>query len=160
MKFFKILILTMIILVLFSACHNGNQKMIEKETVEGFIIETTELNGETVKTTGYMKVNAITYIYESEHKISTRIRAIEDYYDIDGNYQKTIIFDNSIENNKMLLTKDTDEAKEEAVGPLTIHLPDGTTEFKSDELTAEQINDIREHVIKQTELIHIPGSKS
>lgn len=100
---------------------------------------------------GHKKVNAITLYRETEQTKMVRVRAIEDYYDLDGRYVNTVVYDNSHKENKMLLTTDTDELKAEYNRPLTIHLPDDVIDFTSDQLTEAQLEEIKTHVLRESE---------
>lgn len=82
-------------IVLLCSCQNGEADSVDKETVEGFIIETMDKTEGLYEVTGYKKVNAITYMKEDGQVIITRVQAIEDYYNNDGDYIKTVIYNNS-----------------------------------------------------------------
>ena len=106
MKKFSITFLIFILifnLFLSSTFANNNSKLNSPIiTVEAFVLETLS---DTVNSmgiyelTGYKEVNSITEIKEGNNEIYTKITAIEDYYDIAGNYIKTIVKNDEFEND-------------------------------------------------------------
>ncbi|MHA6484154.1 hypothetical protein ACX1C1_19870 [Paenibacillus sp. strain BS8-2] len=141
----RIFIMMITIGVIFlTSCQQQDPSAIEKETVEGFIIE------ESDGTSSYKKVNAITYVKENKHVLIFRIRIIEDYYDASGTFVKTEIMHSYSEKSKMLMTNDRDEKRVEVNGPATINLPDDTAYYSNSKLNDKQREEIREHVMQVT----------
>lgn len=131
-------------IVLLCSCQQPDPSDVEKETVEGFILET--LDG----TDGYKKVNSITNMKENKHVLAARVRVIEDYYDSNGDYIKTEILHTFSKKNKMLQTIDGDDTREEVSGPLTIHLPDGVSSYSTSKLNEQQLEEIKKLVLEIT----------
>ncbi|MBD2843638.1 hypothetical protein IDH44_00425 [Paenibacillus sp. IB182496] len=136
--------ITLLMLALLCACQSGD--IVENETVEAFGTETYTEQGQTLEASGYKKVNAITYVKENKQYIETRIRAIEDYYDSEGNYLRTEIFDQSGRQSKWDGTVDSDEKRDEAVDPLTLYVPDAEEASSSRSLDEAKQAEIRELV--------------
>lgn len=139
---FGLLIVSVFIL---SAC--GNVETVQH--VEVYMIETLEENDEGIyETTGYKKVNAITSIEESENHVETDIKAIEDYYDTDGNYMRTEVIHSKFDGSGITQAEDSEERRAEIQEPSTILIPDESIEhFNSEDMTKEEEDKVEEHVL-------------
>lgn len=126
----------------------GNEEAVEKETIESYSIIESEMNNDGLyEQVGYTKVNSITYIKDNKHIIITRIRAIEDYYDLDDNYIKTIVIDSFYEKLKINHYITSYDKKYEVAGPLTIYTPDYDDLFSKVDLTRNESEEIRNHIL-------------
>ncbi len=137
--------LLLLSIFLLSACSN-----VEKvQHIEVFVIETLEQNGEGFfETTGYKKVNSITSIEEGKNHIKTDIKAIEDFYDTEGNYLRTEIMHSSFNKSNVTQAEDGENRKEELQEPSTILIPDENIEqFKLDNMSKEDKEKVKEHVL-------------
>lgn len=137
---------TIWIVLLLSSCQSGGEKV---EHVEAFVVENIVQQNEErfFLPSGYKKVKSITTHVDNRGAIKSRIQAIEDYYDDEGNFVKTVVYDQSHERLKNLRTENTKNLKKELDEPLTIHIPEGQ-EGKPVQLTDEQKHEVRAHVIK------------
>lgn len=124
------------VLVLCS-CQSEGEKV---EHVEAFIASVP---------TGYKKVNSITNYEDNRGATMSRIRAIEDYYDSNGNFIITKVYDQRHKRLKNLQTEDTNNLEQELDQPLTIHVPDDQT-WRLVQLSDEQKDEIKAHVMKHT----------
>ncbi|MGY3715846.1 hypothetical protein ACWE42_10015 [Sutcliffiella cohnii] len=141
---YKIIVLAFIIFLL-AACGS-----VEKhETIEVYVAETSQENNDGFyETTGYKKVNAITIVEEGENHIKTDIKAIEDYYDIEGNYIKTEVFHSKFKSSTVIDIESEVNKKEELKTPSTILIPeDSSTDFLFNNLTDEEKEQVKEHVL-------------
>ncbi|MFC6333055.1 hypothetical protein ACFP56_10505 [Paenibacillus septentrionalis] len=128
---------------------NGNAVAVEKETIESFSTRELEMNNDGLyEPVGYTKVNSITYIKENKHIIITHVRAVEDYYDLNDNYNKTVVVDSFYEKLKINHYVTSYDKKYEVAGPLTIHTPDHDDLFSSVDLTSNESEDIKNHILK------------
>lgn len=145
---FGLLIVSVFIL---SAC--GNVETVQH--VEVYMIETLEENDEGIyETTGYKKVNAITSIEESENHVETDIKAIEDFYDINGNYMRTEIIHSKFDESSITQAEDSEERRAEIQDPSTILIPDESMEhFDSEDMTKEVEDKVEEHVLSFMDLL-------
>ncbi|MEK3936790.1 hypothetical protein MKY41_15895 [Sporosarcina sp. FSL W7-1349] len=85
--------------LLLSAC--SKPEVFEHIEVSSF--ETmTESTGSVIKfiPSGYVNSNSITYTKDWRDKTKMEVSAIEDHYDVDGNYIKTVVFSSSDEYKK------------------------------------------------------------
>ncbi|OME95020.1 MULTISPECIES: hypothetical protein [Paenibacillus] len=134
------------VLVLCSCQSEGE----EVEHVEAFIAENIMMNADGFSVpAGYKKVNSITNYEDNRGATQSRVRAIEDYYDSNGNFIITKVYDQSHKRLKNLQTEDTNNLEQELDQPLTIHIPDDQT-WKPVQLTDEQKDEIKAHVMKHT----------
>jgi hypothetical protein len=134
------------VLVLCS-CQSEGEKV---EHVEAFIAENIIMNADGFYVSaGYIKVNSITNYEDNRGATQSRIRAIEDYYDSDGSFIRTKVYDQRHKRLKNLQTEDTNNLEQELDQPLTIHIPDDQT-WKSVQLTDEQKDEVKAHVMKHT----------
>ncbi len=72
------------------------------EQIENYVIETYsgEVNEENIfKKTGYKQVNSITEINKTSKYITTEVKIIEDYYDLNGTFLESIISIEEYHNN-------------------------------------------------------------
>lgn len=130
---------------LLNACDN-----VEKvEHIEVFIVETSEQNKEGLfEKTGYKKVNSITTIEEGKNYIETDIKAVEDFYDIDGNYLKTEIIHSTFNKSNVTQEEAGEDRKEEIHNPSTILIPtDYLEHFQLKNMTREEEEKVKEHVL-------------
>ncbi|MEC1716266.1 hypothetical protein [Schinkia azotoformans] len=135
----------MISIFLLSACSN-----VEKvQHIEVFVTETSEQNDEGFfETTGYKKVNSITSIEEGKNHIKTDIKAIEDFYDTEGNYLRTEIIHSSFNKSNVTQAEDGENRKEELQEPSTVLIPNENIEqFKLDNVSKEDKEKVKEHVL-------------
>jgi hypothetical protein len=149
-KILKICLVTFVIFVL-SACSN-----VEKiQHVEVFITETSEKNVDGFFiTNGYKKVNAITTLEEGKNLIKTDIKAIEDFYDKEGNYIKTEIIHSNYYKSKVTLSEKGDNRKESLQKPSTILMPDGVTKhFKLENMTEKEKEQVKGHVLSFMDIL-------
>lgn len=82
----------------------ANKESLQKEhtTVESYEIETLadELNEDYIyENTGTKKVQAITTIIEKPNKVESEITSIQDYYDLEGNFLKSVVLVENFSNN-------------------------------------------------------------
>lgn len=123
---------------------------VEKiQHIEVFVIETLEENEEGFfEKTGYKKVNAITSTEASENDTKTDVKAIEDFYDMEGNYIRTEIIHSRFEKSDITKAEDGEERKQEIQEPSTILIPNENIEhFKLDDMTKEEKEKVKEHVL-------------
>lgn len=142
---FLTICLFIVSLSLFSACSN-----VEKvQHIEVFVTETSEKNDEGFfETTGFKKVNAITSTEASKNHVETDIKAIEDFYDKEGNYLRTEIKHSIYNKSHLTQAEDGEERKEEVQEPSTILIPDENIEhFILENMTKEEKEKVKEHVI-------------
>lgn len=142
---FLIISSLMISIFLLSACSN-----VEKvQHIEVFVTETSEQNDEGFfETTGYKKVNSITRIEEGKNHIKTDIKAIEDFYDTEGNYLRTEIIHSSFNKSNVTQAEDGENRKEELQEPSTVLIPDENIEqFKLNNISEEDKEKVKEHVL-------------
>lgn len=133
------------IVLLLGSCQSGGEMV---EHIEAFVVENIVQNEEGFfLPSGYKTVNSITTHVDNRGAIKSRIQAIEDYYDDEGNFVKTVVYDQSHERLKNLQTENTINLEKELDEPLTIHIPEDQ-EGKPVQLTEEQKHEVRAHVIK------------
>ncbi|MFS0577387.1 hypothetical protein AB1K83_17370 [Sporosarcina sp. 179-K 3D1 HS] len=118
------------------------------EHIEVFSIETMDESEDPVipyTLSGHKNTNSITYTREWRDKVKFEVSAIEDYYDTDGNYIKTVVFHSSGEHKKLHNQISGDKEEEELNEPSTILL---SPEYKqtSLELTEEEKERVKRHV--------------
>ena len=138
------------VMVLLGAC-NDVQK---GQHVEVYTIETLEQNDEGIwEKDGYKKVNVINSSEESDKQIKTDIKAIEDYYDLKGNYIRTEVIYSYYNKSLVTLYEEGDERKKELSEPSTILIPDDNLEhFSLDDLTKEEKKRVKEHILSYMDL--------
>src|SRR5690606_6865098 len=126
---------------------------VEKvQHVEAVVTETIEQNAKGFfESTGYKKVNSITTIEEAKNYIKTDLKAIEDYYDPEGNYKRTEVIHTTFKKSNITQAVDSENRKEELLQPSTILLPDLTTPL--DDITAEEKEKIKEHVLSFVDML-------
>ncbi|MEK3917855.1 hypothetical protein [Paenibacillus sp. FSL H7-0331] len=129
-----------------------------KETVESFTIETmsTEKNADGLYVvTGYKNVDSIMKFNTREGKIILNVSMVKDYYDTNGNFVKTVIKDEGIDNNLV-----TGEA-EKLVSNITENLAPKTLKSKkavsSATLSENDKKKIKESI--QNEVNNLPKEK-
>lgn len=142
------IILTSLFLLISCQAEKNNQENIEKETIESFTVEESELNSEGIYVPiGYKKVNAITYVKDNKHVIKTHVRTIEDFYDLEENFVKTIITNSYYEKLKINHSETSYNKNHEVSGPLTIHAPDKNDKSSIAKLNSEELEEVRNHVV-------------
>ncbi|MED4018884.1 hypothetical protein [Sutcliffiella cohnii] len=146
-KMYKVCLLILLLLIM-AACGKGEIV----ETIEVFVVETSEENEEGIyETTGYKKVNAITTTEERKNHIKTDIKAIEDYYDTEGNYIKTEVFHSNFKSSTVIDIDSEMNKKEELKTPSTILIPeDSSTDYLFNNMTDEEKEQVKEHVLSFT----------
>ncbi len=106
-------------------------------------------NEDMFETSGYKKVNAITYtgeINEVQKQGENDIKSIEDFYDVEGNYVKTEI------THVTFNGESEEEHKGEIQEPSTILISDEDIEdFELDNLSEEEQEKVKEHVLSIVE---------
>ncbi|MGO4889550.1 hypothetical protein ACJ2A9_17530 [Anaerobacillus sp. MEB173] len=150
-KNFMMANLFLFIVFLLSACNNTEKY----QHIEVFVTQTSEQNDESLyETTGFKKVNAITTIEEGKNHIATDIKAIEDFYDVDGRYIKTEIVHSEFNRSKVTNAEDGDEHKKELQEPTTILIPDETIEhFQLENMTEEEKEKVKNHVLSFIDML-------
>jgi hypothetical protein len=134
------------VLVLCS-CQSEGEKV---EHVEAFIAENIMMSADGFSVSaGYKKVNSITNYEDNRGATQSRVRAIEDYYDSNGNFIITKVYDQSHKRLKNLQTEDTNNLEQKLDQPLTIHIPDDHG-WRPVQLTDEQKDEVKAHVMKHT----------
>ncbi|WP_391121590.1 hypothetical protein [Psychrobacillus sp. L3] len=147
----KLCLLAIPIFLLF-ACSS-----VEKyEYISVFIVETMEVDKGSLypglsETTGYKKVNAITYMEEGKSYIKTDDKSIEDFYDTKGNFIKSEITHSYFTTSYITNVVRGDNLKEELQNPSTILLPDDYKgHSKSENMTEEEKEQVKNHVLSFT----------
>lgn len=158
-KFSVVLIVTTMI---FSLIYPGvslaqTSTLIGPETklVETFVIDIIETNEDgLLETIGYKEVNSDTEVTMDENKISTKISVIEDHYDLNGQYLKTIIkseeFINDFETGKALAKSQDRELKGKPLTMLTSNLND---KLEKNELTVDEKRNVSSLIDRQVKLL-------
>jgi lipopolysaccharide export LptBFGC system permease protein LptF len=133
------------VFVLLSACSDA----VKIEQIEAFAIEILEENEEGIhERTGYKKSNSISLIVEGKNFIRSEIKSIEDFYDKDGNYIKTVIQHSKAGRTHVTEVEDGDNREKELQEPSTILIPDENIErFRSYELNDDEKKQVKEHVL-------------
>ena len=141
----KLLTFCLFSIYLLSACSNAEKY----QHIEVFMIETSEQNNEGIfEKTGYKKINSITTIEEGKNHIKTDIKAVEDFYDIDGKYIKTAILHYTYEKSKVTLVEKGEDKKGELQEPSTILIRETNVDyFQLDNMTDEEKEKVKEHVL-------------
>ncbi|MBY0161455.1 hypothetical protein H0178_37695 [Cytobacillus firmus] len=130
------------------SCRNGGERV---EHIEAFIVEDMMITAEGLYVpSGYKKVNSITNHEDNQGATLSRVRAIEDYYDSEGKFMKTRVYDQSHKRWKNIPNEDSSSQEKELEKPLTIHIPDDHG-WKPAQLTDQQKDEIKAHVIKHTQ---------
>lgn len=132
----------MIFLILLSAC-STTEKV---EHIEAFVIQTLEENTEGFyETVGYKKVNSVTNSEVGKNHAKTDVKAIEDFYDLEGGYVKTEIIHSSFKKKVIDLVGEETNLKVELQLPKTILIPDGNKEEIL--LTKAEKEEVKKHVL-------------
>lgn len=150
-RVFLIFGLSLVSVFVLVACGN-----VEKtEHIEVYVIEILEENDEGFsEIAGYKKVNAITIIEASENHVETDIKAIEDFYDTEGNYIRTEIIHSKFDKSHVTKAEDSEERKEEIQAPSTILIPDENIEyFQFDDMTEDEKEKVKDHVLSFMDLL-------
>ncbi|MFD1031040.1 hypothetical protein [Metaplanococcus flavidus] len=150
-RIFLIVFLSLVSVFILSACGN-----VEKaQHIEVYVIEILEENAEGFsEMTGYKKVNAITNTEASENHVETDIKAIEDFYDTEGNYIRTEIIHSRFDKSHITKAEDSEERKEEIKEPSTILIQDDSIEhFKLENMTKEEKEKVKEHVLSFMDML-------
>jgi hypothetical protein len=104
---------------------------------------------------GYKKVNAITMIKTSDNHMNTDVKALEDFYDIEGNYLKTVVLHSTFNKSKVTLSEEGEESTKELQEPSTILIPvDKRGGFVLNQMTEEEKKNIKEHVLYYVEQLN------
>lgn len=129
------------------SCRNGGERV---EHIEAFIVEDMMITADGLyMPSGYKKVNSITNHEDNQGATLSRVRAIEDYYDSEGRFIKTRVYDQSHKRWKNIPNEDASSQEKELETPLTIHIPDDHA-WTPVQLTDQQKDEIKAHVIKHT----------
>lgn len=136
----KLITLCLLSIYLLSACSNTEKG----EKIEVFVIKTLEH-----ETGDYKKVNSVLNTEESKNYIKFNLVAIEDFYDIDGNYIKTEILHSKYEKSKVTLEQNAEDKKVELQEPSTILISENSVKnFRGlDYMTKEEKEKVKEHVL-------------
>lgn len=147
----KLITLCIISIYLLSACSNTEKY----QHIEVFAIETSEQNNEGFfEKTGYKQINVITTIEEGKNHVKTDIKAVEDFYDIDGKYIKTEILHYTYEKSKVTLVEKCEDKKVELQEPSTILIPETNIDyFQLDNMTDEEKEKVKEHVLSFMDML-------
>ena len=131
--------------LLLTSCSNAE----EVQHIEVYVTETSEKNEEgRWENSGYKKINSISTVVKGENHINTNIKAIEDYYDKDGNYIKTKVIHSTFEKSEVTKAETGQDQKEELQEPSTILIPDDPQEhFQLENMTEEEKEKVKEHVL-------------
>lgn len=132
--------------VLLSACSNT----VKVEHIEAFSIEIfSEKNKDGFyEQTGFKKVNSITAFAENKNYLSSDIKMVVDYYDLDGNYVKSEIVHTKSSKSHITMSEDGDNRKKELQEPSTIIIPDDNLQnFRSSALSDDEKKQIKQHVL-------------
>jgi len=142
--------LLMLTVLLLSACTTERFQHIEV-----FVAETSEQNEDGFyEPTGYKKINAITTVEEGEHHVATDVKAIEDFFDTDGNYIRTEIIHSAFSRSKVTNTEDGDEHKKVLQEPATILIPaEARDPFHLEKMTEEERERVKQHVLSFTDTL-------
>lgn len=143
--------LFMFTFLLISACSQAEKY----ETIEVYALETLQDiqndQGLYVKT-GYKIVNAITTVEESKTHLKSDMKSIEDYYDQNGMYIQTEIIHTYANKSKLLLTEEGNTQKAKLQEPSTILIsPNHANNFKLNDMSQEEKNQVKEHVLAYME---------
>jgi len=132
-------------ILLLTSCSNAE----EVQHIEVYVTETSEKNDEgRWEKTGYKKINSISTVEKGENYINTDIKAIEDYYDTDGNYIKTEVIHSTFEKSEVTKAESGEDRKEELQEPSTILIPNDPQEhFQLEDMTEEDKERVKEHVL-------------
>jgi hypothetical protein len=132
----------MFLIILLNACNNVETI----QHIEVFVVETSQQ--------GFKKVNAITSIEEGKNYMKTDIKAIEDFYDMEGNYIKTEIIHSTGNKTYVSPAIEGDTRKEELQEPSTILIPDEVIKsFKIDNLTKDEEVKVKKHILSFMDLL-------
>ncbi|MFD1738670.1 hypothetical protein ACFSCX_19300 [Bacillus salitolerans] len=133
------------IIIFLSACTNVDTN----QHIEVFMTITMDENEEGYEVeNGYKKVNSITTLEKSKYHIKTDIKAIKDYYDIEGKYLKTVILHSKFNKSNITLAEEGDDTKIELNKSSTIFIPNGTLgDFKLDNMSDEETGKVKKHVL-------------
>jgi len=130
------------------SCQNGEEPV---EHIEAFIVEDVMITADGLNMpSGYKKVNSITNHEDNQGATLSRVRAIEDYYDSEGKFVKTRVYDQSHKRWKNIPNEDSSSQEKELETPLTIHIPDNHS-WTPVQLSDQQKDEIKAHVIKHTQ---------
>lgn len=117
--------------------------------IEVYSTEILEENAEGIfEVVGYKKVNALTVIESSDNHIDTVIKAIEDHYDLDGNYLKTEVLFSLFNKSMVTRVEDDREHIEELNKPTAILIPDEELmDIRIKELTVKEKERVEKHIL-------------
>ncbi|MGN7357300.1 hypothetical protein ACTHPF_08020 [Paenibacillus sp. SAF-054] len=106
---------------------------------------------------GYKRVNSITDTKKSNNILTIKVSVLEDYYDADGHYLKSVIA--SSEQRKNLFTQEvtSSENKKEKQEPVTILVPDTGLEGafnKKASLTEDESEQLKAHILDSIRLLN------
>ncbi|WP_168119998.1 hypothetical protein [Paenibacillus sp. HB172176] len=137
--------IVLVLMLLSTACGSVERT----EHIESFTIENSEKQDNGMfEVTGYKKVNSVSLIEESDNHMESDVKMVEDYYNSDGIFLKSIFTYGHGTLSKLTRATDSDEQKLELSEPSTILAPDLEGDnFKGVELTAEEKVRVKEHVL-------------
>ena len=117
--------------------------------IESFSIEVLEENGEKfAEEFGYKNINSVSEIIENKKEVITKVSVIEDYYDVNGTYLKTIV---KVEEGTLNLTtgKSTGKVREKVFQqPLTLYAYRDTVTVLTEEEREQVKNQVKAQVKK------------
>lgn len=142
-RFLWVCLISSIILLL-GACSQAE----EVQHIEAFGIEVLEQNAEGLyEPVGYKKVNAITTTKENKNYTRVDLKTVEDFYDTEGNYTKTVVTHEQSYKSNVLDTRDGFRRTEELHEPSTILIPEeDAANFRGDQLSVDEREQLKKHV--------------
>lgn len=134
--------LFILVILLLNACGNV-------ETIEHIEVYVVEMPGQG----GFKKVNAITILQEGEKYIRGNTKSVEDFYDKDGSYIKTEITHSTGNKTYISPVIDGDVRKKELQEPSTILIPNGDIKNFKIDLTTDEKEQVKKHVLSCMDLL-------
>lgn len=134
--FFAIFVIYMTSLIVGFIVIKANENVEVTMHIESANIKEYELDDSNLyKETGYKKVNAITEIIEEGNRMTSKVSVIEDYFDSNGAYVKTLVRYDEFINNSTTGRGLAKSQEKEVHTPLTLFASDteGPTELTNDE---------------------------
>jgi len=153
--FYLTIIITLLLSVIGPSISLAESTSIKDEmkdiTTEAFVIETFEKNKEGIlEKVGYQKLNTITETIRMNNKVSTIFYTVEDYYNLDGKFLKSLVkheeFINDLSTGKALEKKNEIELSE----PMTILIEELSVEQNhNNKITMDEQNVLYQYINEQ-----------
>lgn len=106
------------------------------------------------ETTGYSKANAITTSESRKGFLRTDVKMIEDFYDLEGHYVKTVISHTRSHMSDISVTDGGFRLKKELQEPATIFIPENEFgSFSKKELSDEENEILKDHVMMYMKML-------